>query len=241
VDQEVRWLLTEKLVHARTGLAAPWVEPIGPRSRILTSFDSTLEALEYVHAISKDESVRYRNKMWRAIGLEPPGPAEPGQIRLVYLGDDEPTRGAHEILEPTFPQKIAGPRETIHAFGGTLEIKDVEFDDSVTLIRWRISPLPDVDLAFPELAAALADDTAGMDEWAIEHFRKMHREALWQLRVPRFSLEDNVATEYVEHPVGCGGISGLDIKGTTAFTPGTPSHAEHLLVHWLGSTLKITL
>ncbi len=213
MDQEVQWLLAEKLLHVRISRTVPWADVISNRSRILTAFNSTLEALRYVNAISEEESVQWRDKMWRTIGLDPPGPAEPGKIRLVYLGEGEPPQPDHESLIPRYPRRIGGPHETVDAFGGRLRIDEVEYDDSVTLIRWHMSPVPDADAAFPELAAALAADTVGMDQWAVEHFRVMNREELWRLRIPRFELEDDVGTEYSHHPISGGGVTGSDIKG----------------------------
>jgi hypothetical protein len=239
VDQEVRWLLAEKLLHARTGLMSSHDDLIGRRSRLLTAFDSTLEALKYVHSMSEEESVQWRNKMWRANGLEPSDDGEPATNRLVYLGEGEAPQPDRIKLVPQYPRKITGPHETLAAFAGRLQVEEIEYDDSITLIRWQIGPMPDVDAAFPELSAALEEDISGMDEWAIEHFRTMNRKALRRFRIPRFELEDNVGTEYIEHPVGGGG--GAEIKGSTAFTPGTPSQADHLFLHWLGSTLEIDL
>lgn len=238
MDQEVWWLLAEKLLHVRTGPLTPNDDVISRRSRALATFGSTLEALRYVNAISEDESIQWRNKMWQAIGLEPPEVAEPGTIRLVYLGEGEPPQLERNLI-PRYPRKVSGPSETIGACSGCLRAQEVEYDDSVTLIRWQIGPLPDVDAAFPQLAAALKEDVSGMDGWAVEHFKSMNREALRRHRVPRLELEDNVGTKYSEHPVGSGGAA--EIKGTTAFTPGTPSHAEHITLHWLGSSLTIDL
>jgi hypothetical protein len=34
---------------------------------------------------------------------------------------------------------------------------------------------------------------------------------------------------------------GVEIAGVTAFKPGTPSRADYLTIHWLGSSLKINL
>jgi hypothetical protein len=241
VDQEVRWLLTEKLFLVRTSRVNPQEDAAGRRLMALATFDSTLEALRYVNAISEDESNHWRDKMWRAVGLDPPGTAESGKVQLVYLGDGEPPQREPISLVPQYPRTVARRGETLSAFDGRMQIQEVEYDDSVTVVRWQIDPLPDVDAAFPELAAALEEDLAGMDDWAIGHFRFKNREALQQHRMRQLALEDSVGTEYSEHPVSAksGGVGG--IKGITAFTPGTPSHAERLIVHWLGSSITLPL
>jgi len=235
-------LLTEKLLYVRTGLVDP-DEGVGSRRwRALATFDTTLEALRYVNAISEEESIQWRNKMWRALGLDPPPVGgEPGQMRLYHLGEGEPPQRERVNLVPQYPRAVSGPPETIEAHGGCLRVEKVEYDDSVTLIRWQIAPMPDVDAAFPELAAALEEDVSGMDEWAIDHFRTKHLVALQRHRVPQLDLEDNVGTEYSEHRVNRRSGTSAAIVGITTFTPGTPSHAEYLRLLWLGSSLTMDL
>jgi len=128
------------------------------RVRTLAAFDSTLEALRYVNAISEEESTQWREKMWRAIGVGPPEAGESGTVQLAYLGEGEPPRSERIDLVPQYPRKVTGPSEALEAFGGCLRVVDVEYDDSVTVIRWQIAPTPDVDAPFPELTAALEED-----------------------------------------------------------------------------------
>ena len=241
VDQEVQWLLAEKLLYIRTGLVNPREDVIRPRSVALAAFGSTLEALRYVNAISDEESIGWRNKMWRALGLDPPNVGEPGTTQLFYLGDSEPPRSERINLVPQYPRKAIGPSEAIEAFGGSLRVEEVEYDDGVTLVRWQIETMPDVDAAFPDLTAALEEDIVGMDDWVVGHFRSKNRAALARNHVPRLGLEDDVATDYFEHPVSARSRLGVEVAGITAFTPGTPSHTEYLMIHWLGSSLKFSL
>jgi len=239
VDQEVRWLLAEKLLRVRTGPVMPGEDVITRRSRVLATFSSTLEALRYVNAITEEESLDWANRMRRAVGFELPEIAKPGTSRAFYVGDGDPPRPEHVNLVPQYPRKVPGLPAALEAFGGRFRVEDIEYDDSVTLIRWQIGPLPDVNAAFPDLAAGLEDDISGMDDWAVEHFRSMNRHELQWYRAPRIELEDNVGTKYNKHPVRFGGAA--EIKGTTAFTPGTPSHAVRLTVLWLGSSLRVDL
>jgi hypothetical protein len=162
-------------------------------------------------------------------------------MQLVYLGDGEPPQPERMKLVPEYPRKVPGRREALSAFDGSLWAEDVEFDDSVTVVRWRIEPMPDVDAAFPELAAALDEDIAGMDDWPVGHFRFKNRRALQRRRIRRLVLEDTVGTEYSEHPVSAKSAGVGGIKGMTAFTPGTPSHAERLIIRWLGSSMTLDL
>jgi hypothetical protein len=53
MDQEVRWLLTEKLLHVRTGPVNPREDEIRRRSVALASFNSRLEALRYQHHLRR--------------------------------------------------------------------------------------------------------------------------------------------------------------------------------------------
>ena len=105
MDQEVQWLLAEKLLYIRTGLVNPREDVIRPRSVALAAFGSTLEALRYVNAISDEESIGWRNKMWRALGLDPPNVGEPGTTQLFYLGDSEPPRSSASISFPSTPER----------------------------------------------------------------------------------------------------------------------------------------
>ena len=148
VDQEVQWLLAEKLLHIRTGLVNPREDVIRRRSVALATFDSTLEALRYVNAISDEESIEWRSKMWRALGLDPPHVGEPGTTQLVYLGDGEPPRSERINLVPQYPQ-AKGPAETIEAFGGSLRVEEIEYDDGVTLVRGRSRRCPTWMQRFP--------------------------------------------------------------------------------------------
>jgi hypothetical protein len=80
-----------------------------------------------------------------------------------------------------------------------------------------------------------------MDDWAAGHFRSKKYVALTRHDVPRLASEDDVAAGYFEHRVSAKSRPGVEIAGVTAFTPGTPSHADYLTIHWLGSSLKINL
>jgi hypothetical protein len=241
MDQEVRWLLTEKLLQVRTSPVNPLWDVGRRRSLDLATFNTTLEAFRYVNAISDEESIQWRHKMLRALGLDPPGAVEPGTMQLIYLGEGTPPQRERINLVPQYPRTLAGPLETLSAFDGCLQIEKVEYDDSVTVVRWQIDPMPDVDAAFPELASALEEDIAGMDDWAIEHFRLKNRQALQRHRMGLLALQDSVGTEYSEYPVSAksGGVAG--IRGITAFTPGTPSHAERMIILWLGSSVTVNL
>jgi hypothetical protein len=235
LEQEVQWLLAEKVLQARISMAARRAPVVTIRAQSLASFGATLEALRYVGSISEDEAAAWRDRMWEAIGLDPPGPAAPGTVQLVSLADGEHPHSDQQSLVPRYPRRVAATDETIEAFGGSWRIDAIEYDDSVTLIRWRIGPMPDVDAAFPGHAAALASDTVGMDQWAVDHFRTMQRKGLWQV-VHRFELRDDVGTEYRDHPISSGGVTGAHMKGVTSFTPGTPSHVRQLHVEWLGAS-----
>jgi hypothetical protein len=59
-----------------------------------------------------------------------------------------------------------------------------------------------------------------MDDWAIGHFRFKNLQALQQHRMRNPVLEDNVGTEYCEHPVSAKSGSVGGIKGIAAFPSG---------------------
>ena len=95
-------------------------------------------------------------------------------------------------------------------------------------------------LLFPDVASALDHDTDGMDEWAVEHFRQMSRDALQDFRLTEIDLSDDVGTNYLPQRRTQRG-DGSTLSGVTAFLPGTPSHATRLDLAWHGKHLPISI
>jgi hypothetical protein len=165
MDQEIHWYLAERVIGARTFPPQLQRDLVAYRSRAVSTFAATLAAFRYVQAISEDESTQWRNRMLQALGVDPPGPPGSNTGQLIYLGEGEPPRNEPvPALVPQYPRSVVVPPNETEVCGGALRVLEIDYDDSVTLVRWRIAPFPDVDALFPHIAHAIALDTAGMDQ-----------------------------------------------------------------------------
>jgi hypothetical protein len=237
MDQEVQWFLTEQLVQARTLWHQRSQDIVSWRSSTLGHFGAALEAFRYLKVITDEESADWYRRALSAVGI---ALTDAGSgARGIYLGEGD-SPALPDAPMPKFPRHIEGVRGSVRVQGGRLRVLDADYDDSVTLVRWEISPIPDVELLFPNVASALEHDTEGMDDWAVDHFRQMSRNALQDFRLTEFGLSDDVDTTYVPQRRTQRG-DGSTLSGVTAFLPGTPSHATRLDLAWHGKLLPISL
>jgi hypothetical protein len=138
-----------------------------------------------------------------------------------------------------FIRSQPGPNEEFEVHGGRLRIIAVEFYDSAVVVRWRVSPEPDVTSAFPDEAAALEQDLVGLEGWAAEDLRQKGRRKLSMMRLYTFGLSDDVGTFYV--PMGSrhgGGPHGM--TGEAEFHA-PPPEASLLLLSWLGLEVPLPI
>lgn len=100
MDQEVRWLLAEKLLHVRTGLVHPRRDLISRRSVALATFNSTLGALLYVNAPSPRRSGFSGVTRRGGRSVSTPSMSESQDDANWSLGDGEPPRPERMNLVP---------------------------------------------------------------------------------------------------------------------------------------------
>lgn len=67
---------------------------------------------------------------------------------------------------------MPAPNEEHDFYGGRLRIVGVELYETEMALHWRMAPLPDVDAALPEEAAARERDTLGLPEDERERIRQ---------------------------------------------------------------------
>ena len=131
------------------------------------------------------------------------------------------------------------PDREFEIHGGRLRVITVEFYDSVVVVRWRVSPDPDLALAFPEETLALEQDLVGLEDWASEELRSKGRRSLIMMRLFRgFSLTDDLGTSYMPKGQSHGGQPG-ERSGQSRFLPAVPSSASVLTFTWLGLDVPI--
>lgn len=238
VEPEAQWYLVEALAGARGELGIR--DDYETKQNQLSHFAGVLAAFRYQGAITQEEEHDWSRRMFVALGYDLREPAPPGVSRAIYVGDPakRPSRPESRSV-PVFIRSQPGPDEEFEVHGGKLRVIAVEFYDSAVVIRWRVSPQPDVVSAFPDEAAALEHDLIGLEEWAAEDLRQKGLQKLGMLRLYRFGLTDDVGTSYV--PMGSrhgGGPTGM--AGEAEFRV-PPPEASLLVFSWLGLEVPIAI
>ena len=239
VKPEAQWYLVEQLSMARASLGVR--NDYEAKRGLHSHFAGVLAAFRYVGDITQDEENEWNRKMLVALGYELPDPPPPGTSQAVYLGDPG-KRPAHPLQPsdpPVFIRAQSGPDREFEIHGGRLRVITVEFYDSVVVVRWRVSPDPDLALAFPEETLALEQDLVGLEDWASEELRSKGRRSLIMMRLFRgFSLTDDLGTSYMPKGQSHGGQPG-ERSGQSRFLPAVPSSASVLTFTWLGLDVPI--
>ena len=237
---EAQWYLVETLANARAGLGMR--SDYESRFGNLSHFAGVLAGYRYLGVITQDEENAWSRKMLIALGYAPPEPAPPGEARAMYIGDPKDLHPEVEIVEtiPRFVRSVAGPDEEFELYGGKLRVVAVEIYDNSAVVRWRVSPEPDISAVFPDEAMALETDIEGLEDWAAEELRNKAQRRMRMTRLYHFDLADDVDTTY--HRDGSshgGGNSGM--TGEAKFQPGPPSTASFLTFTWLTLNVEIRL
>ncbi len=238
---EIQWYLIEHLAQPRASLhARPDYES---RQQQLAAFSGALAAFRYVGEIDQGEDQHWRHRLLEALGYEVPEPGPPGSATAIYVGDParrpEPTEVSP--VPPLFIQSTPGPDVEIDVHGGTFRVLAIEIYDVQIVIRWRAAPMPETWLAFPEEAAALEQDLAGIeDEWAKTELRRKAEFGMHRFLMHGFELTDDVGTTY-SHDGGGGGGQPRDWTGDAHFKPAPPPQATLLTLNWLGTGVVLPL
>jgi hypothetical protein len=201
-----------------------------------------LAAFRYVGDVTQDEENEWYRNMLAALGYELPDPPPPGTAQAIYVGDPEkrPAQPPFPSRAPVFDRSQAGPDEEFEVHGGRLRVIAVEFYDSVVVVRWRVSPEPDITSVFPRETAALEQDLVGLEDWVSEDLRTKGRRRLSMMRLYKFTLGDDLGTPYFPKGMSHGGGPD-DMDGQARFMPAVPATASLLTFSWLGLDVPIPL
>jgi hypothetical protein len=238
VKTEAQWYLVEALANARGQLGIG--SDYDAKQRQLSHFAGVLTAFRYLGAITQEDEHDWYRRMLVALGYEAPDPAQVGVNRAIYVGDpaNRPPRPEARSA-PVFIRSQPGPDEEFEVHGGKLRVVAVEFYDSAVVVRWRVSPQPDIASAFPDEADALERDLIGLEYWAAEDLRQKGHQQLAMMRLYKFGLRDDLGTSYLQ--MGSrhgGGPSGM--TGEAEFQA-PPPEASRFWFSWLGLEVAITL
>jgi hypothetical protein len=241
VKAEAQWYLVEQLSMARGLLGVR--DDYEAKQNALAHFAGVLAAFRYVEDLSQDEEHAWYRRMLVAMGYEPPESPPAGTAQAIYLGDPakRPVLPSQPDIAPTFVRSQSGPDDEFEIYGGRLRVISIEIYDSVVAVRWRVSPEPDIALAFPQESVALEQDLEGLEDWAVDDLRAKGRHRLRTMRLyRRFVLTDEVGTSYTPKGSSSGG-SDQEMTGEVRFQPSVPSTASRMALSWLGLAVPIPL
>ena len=186
------------------------------------------------------------HKILVALGYEPPDPAPPGTAQAIYVGD--PTKGPAVVRQPDsapeFIRSLSGPDAELDLHGERIRVIAVEFYDSEVVVRWWVSPEPDVAAVFASEMEALEQDLVGLEDWAATELRDKGLQKLRMMKLYKFGLRDDLGTHYVPSGSGHGGrppFCHYEMSGSARFAPPTPSGASMLTLLWLGLDVPIPI
>jgi len=239
VNPEAQWYLVETLARARGNLGIR--DDYESKQRTLSHFAGVLAAFRYQDGMTQEEEHDWYRKMLVALGYEAPDLPPPGVAAAIHLGDPEkrPPPPPAEIT-PTFLRSQAGPDQEFEVFGGQLRVISIEIYDVAAVLRWRVSPEPDITMAFPDESTALELDLVGLEDWAADDLRMKAQQMLRTRRLYRFELTDDVETEYTQRGLHHGGGGGV-MSGDAEFRPAPPTTASMLTLSWLNLEVHLPL
>ena len=238
MEPEAQWYLVEALASARGLLGIR--DDYEAKQAQLSHFAGVLAGFRYLGVLTQDEEQDWYRRMLIALGYELPDPAPRGVSGAIYIGDPAKRPPRPQLRSaPVFIRSQPGPDQEFEIHGGKLRVIAAEFYDSAVTIRWRVSPQPDIALAFPDEAAALERDLIGLEEWAADELRKKGDQKLAMMRLYKFGLEDDFGTLYVPMGSRHGGAPG-GMTGEADF-PAPPPEASRLVFSWLGLEVPIPI
>jgi len=240
MEPETQWYLAEALSDARSRRGIR--DDYETKQNQLSHFAGVLAGFRYLGSVTQEEEQLWFRKMLIALGYEPPGPAPPGTAQAIYVGDPvkRPAAPSQPDSAPEFIRSQLGPDEEFDWHGGRIRVIGVELYDAEVVVRWRVSPEPDVEAVFPSEMEALEQDLLGLEEWAATELRDKGKQNLRMMRLYKFGLRDDLGTPYVAKGSGHGGRPH-EMTGSVRFEPAPPPGVSMLTLSWLGLDVPIPL
>jgi hypothetical protein len=180
----------------------------------LAHFGTGLRALRAVGAVTQQEFGEWMGRARDASGWDPATVLRQRASTVTYRG----ITSLHQE-DPPFPQflrLVAAPNEEHELHGGRIRIIGVELFDSEMALHWRMAPPPDLDLAFPEVAAAEDQEMAGLPEEERAAFRRSRVNRSWHV-LGSFEVMDDVGNRYKS--LASFGSAGNIMVGRHIITP----------------------
>lgn len=213
------------------------------RRHTLSHFGGVLAGFRYQGLITQTEEESWSHKMTAALGWSLPELPPTGNAHFVRLeGDDLPPAREMDLDEPTVVRSLSSsPEVTAEYLGSTFRVTGVDICDARVIVRWSVSPEPDVALLFPEDFNALEAELGGVDEeWAANELRTNTRAAFIRGKTYVFQLTDDVGTQY-ERTRHMGLYDSQVATGAVTFKPSVPDVASELIVTWHQASSTIPL
>ena len=239
VKPEAQWYLVETLSNARGRLGLH--DDYEAKRNQLSRFAGALAAFRYLGSVTQQEEEDWNRRMCVALGYEVPESPPSSASGSIYVLDHSKPHLPQPPSAPVFIRSQSGPNQEFEIHGGKLWILAVEFYDSATMIKFRVSPEPGIASVFSEEAAALERDLVGLEDWAAEDLRKKAHDTLATMRLYSFGLRDDLGTSYAQlglrlHNVGF--PSGM--TGEAEYQAPLPE-ASLLVFSWLGLEVPIPM
>jgi hypothetical protein len=243
VEDSTKWYLIEAVSNARiTRLHRPDIEA---RRTAFLSFSGSLSGLHYVNAIDREERALWTDKMLVALGFTPPERRESDghthHLPLIYLGDGDPPQRPPSLGRPfVLLRSIPGPDIDFAFHGGSFRLVALDIFTERLVARWRTNAPPIVRDLFSEQMAALESDLGGLEDWAAAELRRKAERRLESLVLYRFSLSDDLGTDYEAEHHRHGNRFGV-MEGSQTFKPAPPHTAWMVTLGWHDLNIEISL
>jgi hypothetical protein len=140
---------------------------------------------------------------------------------------------------PRLLRQIMAPNEEHEFHGGRLQILSIDLYENEMLLRWRMAPPPDTDVALPDEVEAAEREIAELPEDEREQKRRMRRHNPFRL-LHRFVITDDAGRPHRWTSTSFGGSHGI-LVGELTIVPVLQEGATALVIDALGVVINIPM